>query len=45
VPIEFIGLQDTFGESGAPEALPEKYGLTGPFIADAARRVCRRKAG
>ncbi|MDA9980730.1 transketolase family protein [Pelagibacterales bacterium] len=42
-PIEFIGVKDTFGESGEPEELAEKYGLTGTFIADAARRVINRK--
>ena len=41
-PIEFIGVRDTFGESGEPAELAEKYGLTGPFIAEAARRVLNR---
>ena len=27
VPMEFIGLKDTFGESGSPEELIEKYGM------------------
>jgi len=43
-PIEMIGVQDTFGESGEPEELAEKYGLTGSFIAAAARRAVGRKA-
>jgi len=42
-PVEFVGLRDTFGESGEPEELAERYGLTGPAIADAARRAMRRK--
>ena len=42
-PIEFIGIQDRFGESGEPEELAEKYGLAGPSIADAARRAIARK--
>jgi transketolase len=42
-PIEFIGMQDTFGESGAPEALIEKYGMTPKDIIAAARRAIRRK--
>ena len=42
-PIEFIGVQDTFGESGEPDELAEKYGLTGPYIAAAAKRVLERK--
>jgi transketolase len=43
-PIEMIGVQDTFGESGEPEELAEKYGLTGTYIAAAARRAVRRKS-
>jgi transketolase len=43
-PMEMIGVQDTFGESGEPEELAEKYGLTGTYIAAAARRVVGRKA-
>jgi len=43
-PIEMVGVRDTFGESGEPEELAEKYGLTGPYIAAAARRALQRKA-
>ena len=43
VPMEVIGVRDCFGESGDPEALAEKYGLTGRFIAEAAKRVLDRK--
>ncbi len=43
-PIEFIGLQDVFGESGEPDELAAKYGLAGASIADAARRAIARKA-
>ena len=42
-PIEFIGVQDVFGESGEPDELAAKYGLAGPSIAEAARRVIARK--
>lgn len=42
-PIEMIGVRDTFGESGEPEELAEKYALTGPHIAQAARKVIQRK--
>lgn len=42
-PIEFIGVKDTFGESGDPAALAEAYGLTAPFIAAAAKRALARK--
>jgi transketolase len=44
VPIEYIGTNDTFGESGTPDQLLEKYGLTAKHIAEAAERVIRRKA-
>jgi transketolase len=43
-PIEMVGVQDTFGESGEPEELAEKYGLTGTYIAAAARRALKRKS-
>ena len=42
-PIEFVGVKDTFGESGDPHELAEKYCLTAPFIAKAAMRVINRK--
>ncbi|HXI31043.1 MAG TPA: transketolase C-terminal domain-containing protein [Vicinamibacterales bacterium] len=42
-PIEFVGVRDVFGESGEPEELAVKYGLTGPSIAEAAHRVLARK--
>ena len=42
-PIEFIGVQDVFGESGEPDELAAKYGLAGPSIAEAARRAITRK--
>ncbi len=34
-----VGVRDTFGESGTPEELMEKYGLTAEDIAIAARKV------
>jgi transketolase len=42
-PIEFIGMQDTFGESGAPEELIKKYGMGVKDIKTAAKRAMRRK--
>ena len=42
-PIEFVGVRDTFGESGDPEELAEKYGLAAPSIAVAAKRALERK--
>jgi transketolase len=43
VPIEFIGLQDTFGESGSPNELIEKYGMGVKDIKRAVKKVIRRK--
>jgi transketolase len=43
VPIEFIGMQDVFGESGTPVALIEKYGMGVKSIVTAAKRAIRRK--
>jgi len=43
VPIEYIGTQDTFGESGAPNQLLAKYGLDTPDIFAAAKKVLGRK--
>jgi transketolase len=42
-PIEFVGAEDRFGESGEPEELAERYGLTAPHIAAAAHRAVARK--
>ncbi|HEX4370430.1 MAG TPA: transketolase C-terminal domain-containing protein [Rhizomicrobium sp.] len=42
-PIEFVGVRDTFGASGEPEELAQHFGISAPFIADAARRVIARK--
>ena len=41
--MEFVGIRNTYAESGSPEALVEKYGLVAKDVADAARRVIRRK--
>jgi transketolase len=42
-PIEFVGIQDTYAESGAPEELMEKYGLVARNVVAAAKRVLSRK--
>src|SRR3989344_657695 len=42
-PIEFIGMQNTFGESGAPNALLAKYGMEAKDIKAAVKKVFRRK--
>lgn len=43
VPIEYIGTQDTFGESGKPTELLTKYGLDTPYIVSAVEKVMSRK--
>ncbi|TAL19432.1 transketolase family protein [Patescibacteria group bacterium] len=45
VPLERIGVQNRYGESGEPIMLLEAFGLTSPYIAMAARRATARKAG
>ena len=45
VPMEFVGLDDLYAESGDPEALMKKYGLTGNEVVEAVRRVVQRKTG
>ncbi len=44
VPMEFVGLEDTFAESGTPEELLRAYGLTTEHILGAIDRVLARKA-
>ncbi|MBI2103652.1 transketolase family protein [Candidatus Woesebacteria bacterium] len=44
VPQEFIGMPDSFGESGSPEELLEKYGMTPSHIVEAVKRVIERKS-
>lgn len=43
VPIEFIGVQNHYGESGEPRELLEAFGMTAAHIIKAARRVLQRK--
>ena len=42
-PQEFIATQDTFGESGTPAQLLEKYGLNTENIVKASEKVMKRK--
>lgn len=42
-PIEFVAVADRFGQSGEPGELAERYGLTAPYIAAAAKRAVARK--
>tara|TARA_B100000575_G_C23142772_1_gene665587 strand:+ start:5920 stop:6873 length:954 start_codon:yes stop_codon:yes gene_type:complete len=43
VPQEFIATDDTFGESGSPSKLMDKYGLSSHAIVNAAKKVLSRK--
>lgn len=43
MPQEFVGTQDTFGESGTPEELMKKYGLDSAAIVEKVRKVLKRK--
>jgi transketolase len=43
VPIRFVNIGDRFGESGSPEGLLEKYGLTADSVAQAARDAVKAK--
>ena len=43
IPIEMIGTQDTFGESGKPTELLKKYGLESENIVAAVEKVISRK--
>ncbi len=42
-PQEFVAVNDSFGESGTPEQLLEKYGLSTQAIYEAAKRAISRK--
>ncbi len=42
-PQEFVAVEDTFGESGKPAELMQKYGLTAEHIAECAQTAIRRK--
>jgi transketolase len=43
VPIRYVNLGDTFAESGAPDELLEKYGLTAGKIVEAAKAAVAAK--
>src|SRR3954463_6134223 len=42
-PVEMIGVNNSFGESGTPAELMEKYGLNAQNIVNAVRKVISRK--
>ncbi|MFA5173347.1 MAG: transketolase C-terminal domain-containing protein [Candidatus Paceibacterota bacterium] len=43
VPMEFVGVNDSFGESGRPDELIKKYGLDSRSIIKAVKKVIKRK--
>ncbi|OGW87181.1 MAG: transketolase [Omnitrophica bacterium RIFCSPHIGHO2_02_FULL_46_11] len=43
VPMEFVAIRDTYAESGDPNQLMDRYGLTAPNIVMACQRVLKRK--
>jgi len=43
VPIEFIGVQDSFGQSGTAKELIEHYGMSKEFIKEVVLKVLKRK--
>ncbi len=43
VPQEYVGVNDTFGESGAPMELMTKYGIDTQNVVDAVLKVIKRK--
>jgi transketolase len=43
VPQEYVAVNDSFGESGTPTQLMEKYGLTAKHIVEAAKKAIGRK--
>ncbi len=43
VPQEYVGVNDTFGESGTPDELLVKYNIDTPNIVEAAQKVLQRK--
>ncbi len=43
VPLEYVGVNDSFGESGTPAQLMEKYGLSAKSIVEKALKAIARK--
>ena len=43
VPMEFVGIKDTYAESGKPPELFERYGLTARHIVSAIEQVLKKK--
>ncbi len=45
LPVEMIGVDNSFGESGTPAQLMEKYGLNAASIVESVKKVIARKQG
>lgn len=45
VPMEFVGVTDTFGGSGNPNELMAAFGLTSGDVVNSVRKVLKRRAG
>ena len=43
VPLEYVGVNDSFGESATPDELMEKYGLKAHHVVAAAKKALQRK--
>ena len=43
VPVEMVGMPNSFGESGMPEELLKKYGMDVQAVMEAVRKVLKRK--
>ena len=43
VPMEFVAIKDTYAESGTPDQLLDRYGLTARHIVQACHQVLKRK--
>ncbi len=43
VPMEFVAVKDSFGQSGEPKELAEHYGLSAAHVAEAVRRAAARR--
>lgn len=43
VPMDYVGMQDSFGESGKPDELLEKYGMKSGYIVQKAKKLIETK--
>ena len=44
LPVEMVGVNDSFGESGTPDELMAKYGIDTPDVVAAVEKVLKRKS-